>query len=228
MTAIALAPGLTYHPDHLDRAAQEALLAEIRIILAAAPLFTPRMPRTGKPFSVRMTNCGPLGWVSDVNGYRYQAQHPDTGEPWPAMPDVVLRAWFDVSGYPHPPEACLINVYEPKARMGLHQDRDEEEFDAPVVSLSLGDTALFRYGGLDRRDPTKSLKLRSGDALAFGGPSRLIFHGVDRLYAATSGLLPEGGRINLTLRKVTKPVDPRGRWWKLPGPLTERPCSPAS
>jgi alkylated DNA repair protein (DNA oxidative demethylase) len=205
MTALALAPGLTYHPHYLDRPAQEALLADLRAILAAAPLFTPRMPRTGKPFSVRMTNCGPLGWVSDVSGYRYQSHHPDTGTPWPAMPDIVRRAWSELSGYPHPPEACLINFYDGKARMGLHQDRDEEDFDAPVVSLSLGDTALFRYGGLDRRHPTTSLKLRSGDALVFGGASRLIFHGVDRLYSGTSELLAEGGRVNLTLRKVTKP-----------------------
>jgi alkylated DNA repair protein (DNA oxidative demethylase) len=205
MTALALAPGLTYHPDYLSRPAQEALLADLRAILAAAPLFTPRMPRSGKPFSVRMTNCGPLGWVSDVSGYRYQSHHPDTGTPWPAMPDIVRRAWSELSGYPHPPEACLINFYDGEARMGLHQDRDEEDFDAPVVSLSLGDTALFRYGGLDRRHPTTSLKLRSGDALVFGGPSRLIFHGVDRLYSGTSELLAEGGRVNLTLRKVTKP-----------------------
>jgi alkylated DNA repair protein (DNA oxidative demethylase) len=205
MTALALAPGLTYHPHYLDRPAQEALLADLRAILAAAPLFTPRMPRSGKPFSVRMTNCGPLGWVSDVSGYRYQSHHPDTGTPWPAMPDIVRRAWSELSGYPHPPEACLINFYDGKARMGLHQDRDEEDFDAPVVSLSLGDTALFRYGGLDRRHPTTSLKLRSGDALVFGGASRLIFHGVDRLYSGTSELLAEGGRVNLTLRKVTKP-----------------------
>ncbi len=204
MTAIALAPGLTYHPDYLDREAQEALLADLREILARAPLFTPRMPRTAKPFSVRMTNCGPLGWVSDVNGYRYQPDHPETGKPWPEMPRLVLRAWSELSSYPRPPDACLINFYEQKARMGLHQDRDEEEFEAPVVSLSLGDSALFRYGGVNRGDPTKSLKLRSGDALVFGGPSRLIFHGVDRLYAGTSELLAEGGRINLTLRKVTK------------------------
>lgn len=205
MTAIPLAPGLTYHPEYLNRHTQEALLADIRNVLAAAPLFTPRMPRTAKPFSVRMTNCGPLGWVSDVNGYRYRPKHPDTRAAWPPMPHIVQRAWEDLSGYSHPPDACLINFYQGKARMGLHQDRDEQDFEAPVVSLSLGDTALFRYGGLDRRHPTTSLKLRSGDALVFGGPSRLIFHGVDRLYPGTSELLAEGGRINLTLRKVTKP-----------------------
>ncbi|WP_457089439.1 alpha-ketoglutarate-dependent dioxygenase AlkB [Microvirga sp. P5_D2] len=202
MTAITLAPGLVYYPDYLDRPAQEGLLQTLREITKAAPLYTPRMPRTGKPFSVRMTNVGRLGWVSDVDGYRYQPTHPDTGKPWPAMPDQVLRAWEELSGYPQAPDACLINFYEPTARMGMHQDKDEKEFAAPVVSLSLGDTALFRYGGLDRKDPTKSVKLRSGDAIVFGGPARLIYHGIDRLMPGTSDLLPQGGRINLTLRKV--------------------------
>lgn len=205
MSAIPLAAGLTFFPGHLDRAAQDELLAAIRDVIAAAPVFTPRMPRTGKPFSVQMTNCGPLGWVSDVNGYRYQSAHPDTAKPWPAMPTAVLRAWDDLSEYPHPPQACLVNLYVGRARMGLHQDRDEDDFDAPVVSLSLGATGLFRYGGTERRSPTRSVKLHSGDALVFGGPSRLIFHGVDRLLPADSDLLPEGERINLTLRRVTKP-----------------------
>jgi alkylated DNA repair protein (DNA oxidative demethylase) len=204
MTAIVLAPGLVYHPDYLDRDAQEHLVDEVRAIVRAAPLFTPRMPRTGKPFSVRMTNCGRLGWVSDPGGYRYQPSHPENGRPWPPMPDGVRAAWTDLSGFPQPADACLINFYESGARMGLHQDRDEEEPTAPVVSLSLGDTALFRYGGLARRDPTRSLRLRSGDAIVFGGAARLIFHGIDRLYAGTSDLLPQGGRLNLTLRKVTR------------------------
>jgi alkylated DNA repair protein (DNA oxidative demethylase) len=202
---IALAPGIAYTPDYLDRAAQESLLAAVEDVIAATPLFTPRMPRTGKPFSVRMTNCGPLGWVSDERGYRYQADHPETGAPWPPVPDLALKAWRDLSGYPHEPDACLINLYGPETRMGLHQDRDEEEFAAPVVSLSLGATAVFRIGGLDRRDPTRSIRLRSGDAVAFGGPSRLVFHGIDRLLAGSSSLVPGDGRINLTLRKVLKP-----------------------
>jgi len=169
-------------------------------------LFTPRMPRTGKPFSVRMSNCGPLGWVADVTGYRYQTTHPETGAPWPPMPELVQRAWEDLSGYPHPPEACLVNLYKAKARMGLHQDGDEKDFDAPVVSLSLGETGLFRFGGTTRGGPTRSLKLQSGDALVFGGPSRLVFHGIDRLIPGTSNLLPDGERINLTLRRVSRPV----------------------
>src|SRR5215203_5008774 len=136
MPAITLAPGLVYYPDYLDRPAQERLLQSLREITKAAPLFTPRMPRTGKPFSVRMSNCGPLGWVSDETGYRYEPAHPETGEPWPAMPGAVLRAWEALSGYAPPPQACLINFYDPKARMGLHQDRDEHDLAAPVVSLS--------------------------------------------------------------------------------------------
>lgn len=202
--ALALGPGLVHHPGYLDRDAQETLLESVRDVVGAAPLFTPRMPRTGKPFSVRMTNCGALGWVSDVAGYRYQAAHPDTGAPWPPMPDLAQRAWRDLAGYPHLPEACLVNVYGHGARMGLHQDRDEAEFDAPVVSLSLGDTGLFRFGGTMRGGKTRSIRLQSGDALVFGGPSRLVFHGIDRLIAGSSTLLPEGGRINLTLRRVNK------------------------
>jgi len=204
-TAITLAPGLVYHPGYLSRPEQEALLDALRQLLHEAPLYTPRMPRTGKPFSVRMTNCGTLGWVADQAGYRYQPHHPETGQPWPAMPPRVLRAWEDLAGYPHPPEACLVNYYAEAAKMGLHQDRDEADFDAPVVSLSLGDTAVFRYGGTQRGDPTKSVKLASGDAIVFGGESRLIFHGIDRLQRGSSTLLPDGGRINLTLRRVSAP-----------------------
>jgi alkylated DNA repair protein (DNA oxidative demethylase) len=122
------------------------------------------------------------------------------------MPDAARRAWDELAGYRHPPEACLVNVYDPKARMGLHQDRDEADLKAPVVSLSLGDTGLFRFGGTARGGPTRSVRLQSGDALVLGGPSRLVFHGIDRLIASTSTLLPEGGRINLTLRRVTRPA----------------------
>jgi DNA oxidative demethylase len=197
--------GFALRPGYLDRTAQEALLAAVRAVIRQAPLFTPTMPRSGRPFTVRMTNCGPLGWVSDAGGYRYQPAHPDTGAPWPPMPDLVLRAWRDLADYAPPPEACLINVYAPTARMGLHQDRDEQDFAAPVVSLSLGDTCLFRIGGTARGDPTRSFRLASGDAVVLGGPARLAFHGVDRIMPGTSTLLPEGGRINLTLRRVRAP-----------------------
>jgi alkylated DNA repair protein (DNA oxidative demethylase) len=196
--------GLRLYPGYLDRNAQEAMLAALRAVMRAAPIYTPRMPKSGKPMSVRMTNCGALGWVTDQHGYRYQPHHPDTGAAWPPIPDIVLAAWQTLARYPHPPQACLINVYGPEARMGLHQDRDEEDFAAPVVSLSLGDTCLFRIGGHQRSDPTRSLKLASGDALVLGGEARLAFHGVDRIMPSTSTLLPEGGRINVTLRRVTR------------------------
>jgi DNA oxidative demethylase len=196
--------GFAVHRHYLDGQAQVALLAAIREVIRAAPLYTPRMPRSGKPFSVRMTNCGELGWVSDEAGYRYQATHPESGEPWPPIPNIVIAAWRELARYPHLPQACLINFYSPIARMGLHQDRDEQDFAAPVVSLSLGDTCLFRIG-LTRRN-SQSLRLASGDAVVLGGNARLAFHGVDRIMPGTSTLLPEGGRINLTLRRVTKPA----------------------
>ena len=205
MTTQSQAGGLKIVPGYLDRAAQDALLAAIREAIAQAPLYTPRMPRTGKAMSVRMTNCGTLGWMTDERGYRYQPTHPETGLPWPPIPAILLDAWAALAGYPHPPEACLVNVYGPQARMGLHQDRDEQDFAAPVLSLSLGDTGLFRIGGLKRNDPTRTVRLASGDAVVLGGEARLAFHGIDRILPGTSTLLPEGGRINLTLRRVTKP-----------------------
>jgi alkylated DNA repair protein (DNA oxidative demethylase) len=203
--------GFAFHPAFLDRPAQEALLAELAAALARAPLFVPVMPRTGKPFSVRMTNLGPLGWVSDrEGGYRYQPTHPETGRPWPPIPRMVLDVWRSVSAYPHPPEACLVNYYAPGTRMGLHQDRDEKDLVAPVVSISLGDTCLFRIGTTARNGPTRSMKLTSGDVVVLAGQDRLAFHGVDRLYPGTSTLLkgffPAGGRLNLTLRRVTSPA----------------------
>jgi DNA oxidative demethylase len=197
--------GLRILPGYFDRPAQEALLAAVHEVLRRAPLFTPRMPKSGKPMSVRMSNCGPLGWVTDERGYRYQPTHPETGAPWPPIPDIALAAWAALARYPHPPEACLVNFYGPAARMGLHQDRDEDDFAAPVVSFSLGDTCLFRVGGSKRSDPTRSLRLASGDALVLGGKARLAFHGVDRIMPGSSTLLSEGGRINLTLRRVTRP-----------------------
>ena len=203
MIATTLQPGVTLTPGYLDRDAQDALLAAVRAVVAAAPLFTPRMPRSGKPMSVMMTNCGPLGWVFDIGGYRYQPTHPATGRAWPPIPPIVLAAWEELSSYPHPPEACLINYYAPDTRMGLHQDKDEADFSAPVVSLSLGDDAIFRIGGLARGEPTSSFILKSGDAVVLGGESRLAFHGVDRILNGTSALLTEGGRFNLTLRRVS-------------------------
>jgi len=197
--------GLRLYPGYLDRGAQMALVAALEQIFAAAPLFTPRMPKSGRPMSVRMSNCGPLGWITDEAGYRYEPNHPVTKQAWPPMPDVLIAAWNELGGYRFPPQACLINFYGEAAKMGLHQDRDEEDFDAPVISLSLGDSCLFRIGGPKRSDPTRSLRLSSGDALVLAGNDRLAFHGVDRIYPGTSTVLAQGGRINLTLRRVTRP-----------------------
>lgn len=202
--------GLRILPGFLGPARQRAVLAAAQDVMAAAPLYQPVLPKSGKPFSVKMTNCGPLGWVSDqAGGYRYQKTHPETGAPWPAVPETLEALWREVSGYPHPFEACLINHYPPGSRMGLHQDRDEAARDAPVVSVSLGDTCVFRIGGLQRNDPTRSVKLTSGDVVVLGGDARLVFHGVDRIIAGTSRLLAEAGlgegRVNITLRRVTIP-----------------------
>ena len=197
-----LAPGLRLARLYFSPPEQAQLAAENADVAARAPWFVPRMPRTGKAFSVRMTNCGTLGWVSDVDGYRYQPLHPVTGAPWPPIPALALRAWRELVDYPLAPQACLVNFYDASARMGLHQDSDEGDFSAPVVSISLGDDALYRYGGQSRNDPTKSVKLHSGDVVVLGGPSRLAFHGVDRIFGGSSALLPGGGRFNLTLRAV--------------------------
>jgi DNA oxidative demethylase len=205
--------GFRLYPGHLDGQAQQALLALVRDVLKAAPLFRPRMPKSGRPFTVRMSNCGPLGWVSDEAGYRYQSTHPDTGDPWPQMPAPLMGLWTELAGRGGPPEACLINFYDAGAKMGLHQDRDEADFDAPVISISLGDCCLFRLGGRKRSEPTRSVRLSSGDVVVLGGAARLAFHGVDRIYPGTSRLLPEGGRINLTLRRVTRSGSDGRRPW---------------
>ncbi|TQV79873.1 alpha-ketoglutarate-dependent dioxygenase AlkB [Denitrobaculum tricleocarpae] len=199
--------GFRIIPEYLSPAAQAALVETLRGIVAQAPFFRPVMPGNGRPFSVEMTNAGPLGWVSDRAGYRYQPMHPVTGEAWPAIPDSILDAWGDLTGYPSPPECCLINLYRgEKAKMGLHRDADEEDFDAPVLSFSLGDTATFRLGGATRRGPTKAVTLHSGTALILGGDSRMAYHGISKVMPGTSRLLTGGGRLNLTLRRVTKPV----------------------
>lgn len=185
------------------------MLGAVLGVLHEAPLFTPVMPRTGKPFSVRMSNCGPLGWVSDkARGYRYQETHPVTGEPWPEMPEMLLDLWDDVAGFGAPPEACLINVYAAAAKMGLHRDEDEEDFSAPVVSVSLGASARFRLGGLARKDPARAFDLNSGDVLVLGGEHRLAYHGIDRIKPEPGdpdlSAIPACARINLTLRRVTR------------------------
>lgn len=203
--------GFRLLPGRFSRAAQASLAETVLEGVAAAPLYTPRMPRTGQPLSVRMTNFGPLGWLPQPSGYGYVARHPETGKPWPAIPQALLDLWEAVSGWPDPPQACLVNWYGPQARMGLHVDADEDAREAPVVSVSLGDRARFRLGGSERKGATRSLVLSSGDVVVLAGASRRFFHGVDRIYPGTSTLLPETwrpGRINLTLRRVNGSAAP--------------------
>ncbi|MDZ4776243.1 MAG: alpha-ketoglutarate-dependent dioxygenase AlkB [Alphaproteobacteria bacterium] len=199
--------GLRLLPGYFGAEAQRALVEAVMAAQAVAPFYTPRLPRTGAAMSVTQTNLGPLGWVTDqARGYRYQSTHPETGASWPPIPQMLLDLWDAVSQYPAPPEACLINLYREGARMGLHQDADEHDQDAPVVSVSLGNTALFRVGGPRRGGATRSFRLTSGDVIVLGGEARRCFHGVDRVMPETSRLVPGGGRINLTLRRVTAPL----------------------
>jgi alkylated DNA repair protein (DNA oxidative demethylase) len=201
-TPLVIAEGVRLWCGRLNRAEQSSLLAEVLIRCEDAPFYRPTMPRSGKAFSVEETNFGPLGWFSDANGYRYVDRHPLTGRRWPEIPAALYALWDELVAYGAPPECCLVNLYREGSRMGLHQDRDEEALDAPVLSISLGDDALFRIGGAHRRDPTRSVGLSSGDVIVFGGKARLAFHGIDRVAANSSRLIPGGGRLNLTLRRV--------------------------
>ncbi len=204
MTPIEVIPGVRFWREYFPRETQRALLAEIFARTGEAPFYKPKMPNSEKPFSVEETNFGTLGWYSDKSGYRYIAQHPETGREWPPIPETLIALWKVAAPKARLPECCLVNLYRNGAKMGLHQDRDEEALDAPVVSVSLGDDALFRIGGDSRKGTTKSVKLSSGDVIAFGGPARLAFHGIDRVIAGTSTLVPGGGRINLTMRRVRR------------------------
>ena len=206
--------GFAHLPNHFDAGQQRTLLQAIADALPAAPFYQPRMPRTGAPTSVVMTNFGPLGWVSDrEGGYRYQPTHPETRAPWPAMPDFLTALWRDVTDYPHLPECCLVNWYRPDraAKMGAHIDNDEHDARAPIVGVSLGDTATFRLGNLTRGGPTRAITLHSGDVVVLAGPSRRRYHAVSKVHYGSSDLLPHstfpgGGRINLTLRRVGRPT----------------------
>ncbi|CAN5220328.1 alpha-ketoglutarate-dependent dioxygenase AlkB [soil metagenome] len=193
-------PGFRLWPEAFSAQDQAALVAEVMTALEAAPLYQPVTPG-GRPFSVRMSNLGPLGWVSDRAGYRYQPTHPATREPWPPIPPVLLDLWTTLTGWSEPPDACLVNLYRGPAKMGLHQDRDEANLTAPVLSVSLGDTAMFRVGPATGGS-TRTVKLASGDVCALTGPARLARHGIDRVLEGSSRLIPGGGRINLTLRRA--------------------------
>lgn len=196
MTAgFQLLPGLLGPADQAD------LVERVLAAAVEAPFHVQSTPG-GRPMSVETTGLGPLSWVSDPGGYRYEPRHPLTGRPWPPMPDILRRLWAELVDPKVPPDACLVNLYRTGARMGLHRDEDEADFRFPVLSVSLGDTALFRIGGLSRRDPTRSVRLASGDVCLLGGAARLAYHGVDRIIAGSSRLVPGGGRINLTLRRA--------------------------
>ncbi len=204
--------GFIYKPNYFSPHQQEKLLALIfEAVQNQAPFMRLHMPRSGQAMSVLSSNFGTHGWHSDKQqGYRYEARHRITQENWPAIPDILLQAWRALTSYPCLPEACLINYYQENAKMGLHVDRDEHDVSAPVVSISLGDEALFRIGGVLRTDATKSLRLRSGDVVVLAGTARQCFHGVDRIYYQSSQLLQKagfraGGRINLTMRRIHYP-----------------------
>jgi alkylated DNA repair protein (DNA oxidative demethylase) len=205
---ITIAPGVFLWRERFPPLQQKELLADVQARLKQAPLYRPVMPGNAKPFSVEESNFGALGWVSDKAGYRYQATHPVTGAPWPAIPPALLDLWSQIND-PPPPECCLINVYGAGAKMGLHQDRDERDISAAVIGVSLGDEALFRIGGTflngkwGMGGKAASVLLASGDVIAFGGAARLAYHGIDRVRPGTSRLLPGGGRISLTLRRVS-------------------------
>lgn len=198
---LSIAPGVTLWREGFSVLEQKALLDDVLARLEDAPLYRPVMPSTAKPFSVEESNFGQLGWVADKTGYRYQPTHPVTGKAWPAIPDVLLALWARINEGA-PPECCLVNLYRPGAKMGLHQDRDERDVSAAVVGVSLGDEALFRIGGTVRGGKTRSVTLASGDVIAFGGAARLAYHGIDRIRPGTSRLVPGGGRLSLTLRRV--------------------------
>ena len=197
---VIVAPGFAIHKGWLSPEAQVAMAGDIRGVAAAAPFFAPLTP-WGKPMSVRMTSAGRYGWFTDAKGYRYIDRHPD-GHPWPPVPASVLAVWHALVSTARDPDCCLVNHYAATARMGMHRDADEADFSWPVLSISLGDAALFRMGGAARRDPTTGVLLESGDVVVFGGAARLAYHGIDRIRGGSSTLLAEGGRINLTCRVV--------------------------
>lgn len=185
-------------------AGDPAMVAAVGAIAAAAP-FRHMLTPGGRQIGVEMTNCGPLGWVSDRRGYRYEPRDPMTDEPWPAMPaeflDLARRAAARAGFADFTPDACLVNRYRPGVKMGLHQDRDEAEMTAPIVSVSLGLPATFQFGGPARGDPVGRHRLEHGDVVVWGGPARLNWHGILTLRPGTHPLTG-AVRLNLTFRRA--------------------------
>lgn len=202
--AVPITDGAVVLQGFVAAAAAARLVDQVNAIAAAAP-FRRMVTPGGKQMSVAMTNCGAAGWVTDRRGYRYEPVDPQTGRPWPAMPEAFVRLAADAAGVGgfsgFSPDACLINRYEPGARLTLHQDRDERDFSQPIVSVSLGLPAVFLFGGARRTDPRRRIRLESGNVVVWGGPARLAFHGIDPL---ADGEHPLTGRcrINLTFRRA--------------------------
>ncbi len=187
-------------PGFLSRPEQESLVAELRELVRFAP-FRRLMTPTGKQMSVRTTAAGQFGWVSDATGYRYEATQSD-GSDWPPIPARLLDMWARLVPSASDPQSCLINYYGEGTKMGMHQDKDEADASQPVLSLSLGDEALFRVGGRERSDESASIWLRSGDVAVLDGNARMAYHGIEQIRFGSSRLLRDGGRLNLTLRVV--------------------------
>ena len=201
--------GFSHFPLYFSAEEQSALIQAVKQGVMHAPFFIPAMPRTGTPMSVAMSNFGPLGWVTDKDkGYRYEPCHPKNGAAWPELPSLLKKLWDEVTGYPLRPEACLINWYKPEraSKMGMHVDNDENDLRAPVVSISLGDPAMFRIGGPKRGGATQGIKLYSGDVVVLADEARLCYHGVSKVFYGETALVPRGGRINLTMRRVSNIV----------------------
>jgi alkylated DNA repair protein (DNA oxidative demethylase) len=190
--------GVKIYPAWLNRHQQESMIEDLRVVVSAAPLRRYKTPG-GRQMSVQMTAAGDVGWVTDRDGYRYSDHHTN-GNVWPEIPASVLEVWRSFASTKRDPDSCLVNFYGEGARMGLHQDQDEVDLGWPVVSISLGDDALFRVGGKPRKDPTRSRWLQSGDVAVLAGQARLAHHGIDRINFGSSELLQNGGRINVTLR----------------------------
>ncbi len=193
--------GVHIFKEFVERSEQNLIVDDLRKIALNVPFFTPCTP-WGKPMSVKMTSAGKFGWYADQSGYRYTTKHPN-GQTWPEIPKSVLEIWKKLLPNSPLPESCLINFYQGNSKMGLHQDKDETDFRHPVLSVSLGDSALFRVGNVERGGNTESVWLESGDVAILKGDARLVYHGIDRIKLGSNDLLPKSGRINLTLRIVT-------------------------
>lgn len=198
--------GFFLFKSKLTRAAQEEIRDAARTVVSQAPLFRPTMPNSGQPFSYSMTNCGELGWVADRQGYRYQQNHPDTGERFPVMPkviqDLAITLAKETGNSDFYPESCLLNFYRKGQKLGLHQDNTETNLSAPIISISLGDSGIFILGGKHRTAETKQYIVQSGDCLVMSGESRNYFHSFKGIVPNSSSLLKNGGRLNLTIRQV--------------------------